>query len=153
MWGCRWDWSCFGQRPIACSGKRCDQFLNTRWFKYDRDKLCLVYTQIVPVIFEPPCTMSFTPVTYKWNLPRGVSIWVRYKQYFTLPRYADGAGSSETSVTTCRRLNDVTIKQTATKVATHVGLTYIYRSCKIHFSTENVLTSTVSKTARTHRTR
>jgi hypothetical protein len=28
----------------------------TRWFKYDRDKLWLVYTQIVPVIFEPPCT-------------------------------------------------------------------------------------------------
>jgi hypothetical protein len=28
----------------------------TRWFKYDRDKLWLVYTQIVPVIFQPPCT-------------------------------------------------------------------------------------------------
>jgi hypothetical protein len=28
---------------------------NTRWFKYDRDKLSLVYSQIVPVIFEPPC--------------------------------------------------------------------------------------------------
>ena len=28
----------------------------TRWFKYDRDKLWLVYTQSVPVIFEPPCT-------------------------------------------------------------------------------------------------
>jgi hypothetical protein len=27
----------------------------TRWFKYDRDKLSLVYTQIVPVIFEPSC--------------------------------------------------------------------------------------------------
>jgi hypothetical protein len=29
--------------------------LCTRWFKYDWDKLWLVYTQIVPVIFEPPC--------------------------------------------------------------------------------------------------
>jgi hypothetical protein len=29
-----------------------------RWFKYDRDKLWLVYTQIVPVIFEPPCIIS-----------------------------------------------------------------------------------------------
>ena len=28
----------------------------TRWFKYDQDWLRLVYTQIVPVIFEPPCT-------------------------------------------------------------------------------------------------
>ena len=32
--------------------------INTRWFKYDRDKLWLVYTQIVPVIFEPPCTIN-----------------------------------------------------------------------------------------------
>ena len=32
----------------------------TRWFKYDRDKLWLVYTQIVPVIFEPPCTFIIT---------------------------------------------------------------------------------------------
>jgi hypothetical protein len=31
--------------------------VNTRWFKYDRDKLWLVYTQSVPVIFEPPCIM------------------------------------------------------------------------------------------------
>ena len=30
----------------------------TRWFKYDRDKLWLVYTQIVPVIFEPPCKID-----------------------------------------------------------------------------------------------
>jgi hypothetical protein len=30
-------------------------YICTRWFKYDRDKLWLVYTQIVPVIFEPPC--------------------------------------------------------------------------------------------------
>ena len=33
--------------------------LNTRWFKYDRDKLWLVYTQSVPVIFEPPCTWGW----------------------------------------------------------------------------------------------
>jgi hypothetical protein len=31
----------------------------TRWFKYDRDKLWLVYKQIVPVIFEPPCITDF----------------------------------------------------------------------------------------------
>jgi hypothetical protein len=34
--------------------------VNTRWFKYDRDKLWLVYTQIVPVIFEPPCSYHTT---------------------------------------------------------------------------------------------
>ena len=31
--------------------------LYTRWFKYDRNKLWLVYTQIVPVISEPPCKL------------------------------------------------------------------------------------------------
>jgi hypothetical protein len=30
----------------------------TRWLKCDRDKLWLVYTQIVPVIFEPPCMFN-----------------------------------------------------------------------------------------------
>ena len=28
----------------------------TRWFKYDRDWLCVNKSQFVPVIFEPPCT-------------------------------------------------------------------------------------------------
>jgi hypothetical protein len=27
--------------------------------QYDRDKLWLVYTQIVPVIYEPPCTVNY----------------------------------------------------------------------------------------------
>jgi hypothetical protein len=30
---------------------------NTRWFKYDRDYLCVNKSQFVPVIFEPPCNM------------------------------------------------------------------------------------------------
>jgi hypothetical protein len=29
----------------------------TRWFKYDRDYLCVNKSQFVPVIFEPPCTI------------------------------------------------------------------------------------------------
>jgi hypothetical protein len=29
--------------------------INTRWFKYDRDDLCVNKSQFVPVIFEPPC--------------------------------------------------------------------------------------------------
>jgi hypothetical protein len=33
----------------------CSTGRTTRWFKYDRDKLWLLYTQIVPVIFEPQC--------------------------------------------------------------------------------------------------
>ena len=32
--------------------------INARWFKYDRDCNRLVYTQTVPVVFEPPCIIS-----------------------------------------------------------------------------------------------
>jgi hypothetical protein len=39
----------------------------TRWFKYDRDWLCVNKSQFVPVIFEPPCT------TYTKN---EVEMWV-----------------------------------------------------------------------------
>ena len=35
-----------------------DVGLCTRWFKYDRDYLCVNKSQFVPVIFEPPCTFS-----------------------------------------------------------------------------------------------
>jgi hypothetical protein len=34
---------------------------NTRWFKYDRDWLCVNKSQFVPVIFEPLCT-SFSTI-------------------------------------------------------------------------------------------
>ena len=30
-------------------------YIYTRWFKYDRDWLCVNKSQFVPVIFEPPC--------------------------------------------------------------------------------------------------
>jgi hypothetical protein len=33
--------------------------LSKRWFKYDRDYLCVNKSQFVPVIFEPPCTFIF----------------------------------------------------------------------------------------------
>jgi hypothetical protein len=31
---------------------------HTRWFKYDRDYLCVNKSQFVPVIFEPPCMIK-----------------------------------------------------------------------------------------------
>jgi hypothetical protein len=34
---------------------------STRWFKYDRDCLCVNKSQFVPVIFEPPCTTQQSP--------------------------------------------------------------------------------------------
>ena len=65
----------------------------TRWFKYDRDKLWLVYTQIVPVIFEPPCTLH--PILASpWSLlPHNKTsrlIWLEngcknYKQLINAP--------------------------------------------------------------------
>ena len=38
----------------------------TRWFKYDRDDLCVNKSQFVPVIFEPPCS-SVRAVTTIWT--------------------------------------------------------------------------------------
>ena len=40
------------------SFKRCSNIC-TRWFKYDRDDLCVSKSQFVPVIFEPPCILIF----------------------------------------------------------------------------------------------
>jgi hypothetical protein len=36
--------------------------ISTRWFKYDRDDLCVNKSQFVPVIFEPPCILTFYPI-------------------------------------------------------------------------------------------
>jgi hypothetical protein len=55
---------------------------NTMWFKYDRDKLWLVYTQSVPVIFEPPCIsgvrerkrLSITGLDYRITI---TFAWIR----------------------------------------------------------------------------
>jgi hypothetical protein len=32
---------------------------HTRWFKYDRDYVCVNKSQFVPVIFEPPCMYMY----------------------------------------------------------------------------------------------
>jgi hypothetical protein len=37
----------------------------TRWFKYDRDDLCVNKSQFVPVIFEPPCRYSLVSISSK----------------------------------------------------------------------------------------
>jgi hypothetical protein len=70
------------KNEIKMAGLRAD----TRWFKYDRDKLWLVYTQIVPVIFKPPCilTLWHSTATLVWRSGRGVfqrnvSVFAYYK--------------------------------------------------------------------------
>ena len=59
---------------------------STRWFKYDRDKLWLVYTQSVPVIFEPPC--KFHPGT-RHEDPEEEQ---RYSSTLSLTSALDGGG-------------------------------------------------------------
>jgi hypothetical protein len=51
-WGLKWS------KMKSFRGMCVLWLIYTRWFKYDRDKLWLVYTQIVPVIFEPPCSYA-----------------------------------------------------------------------------------------------
>jgi hypothetical protein len=43
----------------------------TRWFKYDRDWLCVNKSQFVPVIFEPPCT-CICMCLCRWMVYRGI---------------------------------------------------------------------------------
>jgi hypothetical protein len=49
-----------GQLSYLCT-RESGWNLNTRWFKYDRDDLCVNKSQFVPVIFEPPCTNTMEP--------------------------------------------------------------------------------------------
>jgi hypothetical protein len=49
---------CRTKRWLALLTVRNMTNIRTRWFKYDRDKLWLVYTQSVPVIFELPCNTT-----------------------------------------------------------------------------------------------
>jgi hypothetical protein len=58
-------------------------YARTRWFKYDRDKLWLIYTQIVPVIFEPPCiycvnVANLCFVNIHHTLSSGMRIWTAH---------------------------------------------------------------------------
>ena len=54
---------------------------NTRRFKYDRDKLWLVYIQIVPVIFEPPCTQEWFNWTVACGNHRGGKVEIFHWKY------------------------------------------------------------------------
>jgi hypothetical protein len=77
---------------IAC--EYCvDVAANTKWFKYDRDYLCVNKSQFVPVIFEPPCIINiskcecFTKLLhllkkkYKQNLQKLVEILRRFYSF------------------------------------------------------------------------
>jgi hypothetical protein len=61
----------------------------TRWFKYDRDKLWLVYTQSVPVIFEPPCI----------NVSRSKNVVVQNNLCFYLTHYVEISARTKAAAT------------------------------------------------------
>jgi len=46
---------------------RCTIILSTRWFKYDRDGLCVNLATSVPVISEPPCIFISTSLHVSGN--------------------------------------------------------------------------------------
>ena len=50
------------------AGRTCWVAVDTRWFKYDRDDLCVNKSQFVPVIFEPPCILRCC-VDSLWVIP------------------------------------------------------------------------------------
>ena len=54
---------------------------DTRWFKYDRDYLCVNKSQIVPVIFEPPCILrSLKPFYQQANVKALPFIFVQFSR-------------------------------------------------------------------------
>jgi hypothetical protein len=57
--------------------------LYTRWFKYDRDDLCVNKSQFVPVIFEPPCIYLFHKIYLIFKTVRHT-----YRVYFR-PSFCD----------------------------------------------------------------
>ena len=59
--------SAFPRQQYFLNAPQC-YVISTRWFKYDRDKLWRVYTQSVPVIFEPPCIFNSKGTVAVWFL-------------------------------------------------------------------------------------
>jgi hypothetical protein len=46
-----------------------------RWFKYDRDWLCVNKSQFVPVIFEPPCIILWSCPSWLLKIARKGPFW------------------------------------------------------------------------------
>jgi hypothetical protein len=51
-------WQDIPNAAAKASYKTFNTHTYTRWFKYDRDNLCVNKSQFVLVIFEPPCINS-----------------------------------------------------------------------------------------------
>ena len=71
----------------------------TRWFKYDRDKVCLVYTQIVPVIFEPPCTLFALCLACHYLYFTVVHLWVQQVSQLIEQHHGQDSNSGNHHVT------------------------------------------------------
>ena len=58
----------------------------TRWFKYDRDWLCVNKSQFVPVIFKPPCTSDSRATIYLLHAHYDTAVCALLypKQFYTI---------------------------------------------------------------------
>jgi hypothetical protein len=79
---------CAYTRPLALvptyTHPRIHRSIFTRWFKYDRDYLCVNKSQFVPVIFEPPCnTYCFSTA----KMIRERASMLRYTYIAAVPIY------------------------------------------------------------------
>jgi hypothetical protein len=55
-----WAVSCTRTQNLLLSLNCHQLYTITRWFKYDRDYLCVNKSQFVLVIFEPPCSFDIS---------------------------------------------------------------------------------------------
>jgi hypothetical protein len=73
----------------------------TRWFKYDRDYLCVNKSQFVPVIFQPPCTYLILHFLREYNTAF-LALGFLHGNKYLLPSWTtlkrDAASFSETSI-------------------------------------------------------
>jgi hypothetical protein len=87
-----------------------NKYICTRWFKYDRDKLWLVYTQVVPVIFETRCVCVYicgaTAQRVNWP-PHSCGLYVTHNDILQLVGLL------------CTRIRHVADNSTSQRIAPH----------------------------------
>jgi hypothetical protein len=70
------------QQTCDCAWRVVIQF--TKWFKYDRDWLCVNKSQFVPVIFEPPCISTEHHDIRQKELPRKLSLQLSSNTHYAV---------------------------------------------------------------------
>jgi hypothetical protein len=89
----------------------------TRWFKYDRDDLCVNKSQFVPVIFQPPCKSVDPVLPIRLTTCCGITTWGLWTTLYTGPvSHSDFRllGPIKKLLTGKRFATDVDVKQVVT---------------------------------------